>query len=255
MKRGPFPLKGLDMAIPVAMKRGSVMLFQPLPEHVCDFTITGNGILALVRLMSAMRLHASIAEISRHYSDAVAGLCTVPFGGPVSRELWLYSRYGTLRFFRVTESGLVEIDGNGFPFVNGKPVISLPTQPVASPLTSCLAISGPGNPVPAVAVVTGPPGSGPFDPKSPIIRWLKKKNSGKKPGTEETGMICQADAVRNANLPDKQPTATKKQIPSLESGAPAAKPLAAGQTGLPDKGSPAREPDRLPVSGKTEGEK
>ena len=82
--------------------------------------------------MMILRLHATIAEITIEYAAAVHGLCTIPFGGPVSRELWLYTRHGTLRFFRVTEAGLVEIDSFGFPFVNGKPVTMLPAFPGAN---------------------------------------------------------------------------------------------------------------------------
>jgi len=33
--------------------------------------------------------------------------------GSVSRELWTYSRYGVLRFFRVEETGLVELKSDG----------------------------------------------------------------------------------------------------------------------------------------------
>ena len=94
------------------------------PAYVSDFLFYGNGLLVLVCLRLARRLfRATLAEISAEYADAIAGLCTVPCGGPVSRELWLYSRHGALRFFRVGENGsLEEIDRDGVPFVDGKPV-------------------------------------------------------------------------------------------------------------------------------------
>jgi hypothetical protein len=255
MKRGPPPARGFDIAIPIGLIRGRVMLFQPLPDHVCDFTITGNGIFALVRLMSATRLHASITEITREYSDAIAGLLTIPFGGPVSRELWLYSRYGTMRFFRVAEAGLVEIDCYGFLFVNGKPVITLPAIPCVSPCPSGQAVTGPGDSAPAGLAVTGPPGSGPMNPKSPIIRWLKKKNASKKPGPEENDPIGPINPVLKKDCAHKKPAAARNQVPAIEVVTQIREPVADDLTGLACEGSPVGDRDRVPASGKSVGEK
>jgi len=251
MKRGPPPFKGFDIAIPIAMIRGHVMLYQPLPDYVCDFTIAGNGILAQVRLMMMTRVRASIAEISWEYSDAVVGLCTIAFGGPVSRELWLYSRYGTLRFFRVTEAGLVEIDCYGFPFVNGKPVIALPAIPGGNMLPPGPAVPAPGGTVPAVPAVAGPPGSGPFDPKSPILRRPRKKNAGKNTVTEENGPIGRTNPFMNPNPTTKKMAMAGTQVPPIGPDAPTGNTGAAGQEGSPDNGPSVKEPDPVPEPGKS----
>lgn len=249
MKRGPLPAKGFDRAIPIALMRGRVMFYQPLPEYVCDFTILGNGLLALVRVMMMTRVHAPLAEIAWKYADAVAGLCTIAFGGPVSRELWLYSRYGTLRFFRVAETGLVEIDGYGLPFVNGKPVIAQPAIAGVNPLPSGPAVRAPGCPAPAAPPVAGPPGSGPYDPRSPIVRWLRKKNTGKNPVPNKTDPVGPIDPATTEDRAGKKPAAAETKVPDFAPGpaAPGSHPGApAGSPG----GSPAGEPEHRPVQGR-----
>ena len=255
MKRGPPPVKGFDIAIPIALMRGRVMRFQQVPDYVCDFTITGNGIFALVRLMSATRLHASIAEIARNYSNAVSGLSTIPFGGPVSRELWLYSRYGTLRFFRVAEAGLIEIDGCGFLFVNGKPVNALPEIPGASPLPSGPAVPVLGNPFPEAPAVTGLSVPGPQNLKNPITRWLKKKNAGKKPEPGENDPTGPIDPLFKKDCGHKNPAPAKNPVPAPEPVAPVGEPVADGRTGVSCEGFSVGERDHVPVSGKSGGEK
>ncbi|MEI7857905.1 MAG: hypothetical protein WCH85_10435 [Methanomicrobiales archaeon] len=243
MSRGPPPARGFDVAIPVALMRGRVMQFQPSQDHICDFSIAGNGILALVRLMMAPRLHAPIAEIIRDYSDAINGLCAIPFGGPISRELWLYSRYGILRFFRLIETGLIEIDGYGFPFVNGRPVIILSVPPVANP-----APASPGEIVPGLSslpsslpIVNGATGPGSLDPRNPIIRWLKKKKIGRKPAGENEDPNDQPNTAIIADREKEKPAAGGKHVPATGAVAPAEKPVAADPAGSPDKGSTARE--------------
>jgi hypothetical protein len=126
MTRGRPPQKGLDVAIPIAKERGRVMEFRQTSENLCEFLIIGNGCLAMVRLRKARRLHGTIAEVEADFSDAVTRARTIPCGGPVSRELWLYSRFCVMRFFRVGDSGLVELDRHGLPLA---PAIAGPAVP------------------------------------------------------------------------------------------------------------------------------
>jgi hypothetical protein len=259
MRRGPPPAKGFDVAIPVALMRGDVMLFQRSPGNVCDFTIAGNGILAMVRLMMILRLHATIAEITIEYAAAVHGLCTIPFGGPVSRELWLYTRHGTLRFFRVTETGLVEIDYFGFPFVNGKPVTLLPAFPGANLLPTGPAAPGQPGAGTGTARATGPAAGpalpGGLDSKSPIARWLAKKNAGKKPGDQEAAAdrTDPADPGKNTGAGWLQPVPDGPQVPPAGAVSLPKEPAAAGQAGEPGDSPTAREPDSPSPPGKSRG--
>ena len=167
MKRGPEPVKGYDAAIPAALRRGRVMRFRSSPSYPAMFLIYGNGLTILVCLRFARRLsRVTIGEIIADNAGAIAGLRTIPQGGPVCLELWLYSRYGALRFFRIGENGSPEeIDRDGLALVNGKPVSK------AEPATG---VAGPAAPVPAAGFpedpcIVNPPGN--------ILWFLKKRNA------------------------------------------------------------------------------
>jgi hypothetical protein len=210
MKRRTEPAKGFEVAIPVALRRGRVMQFRSSPAYVSEFLFYGNGLLVLVSLRLARKLfHATLNEIRAEYADAIAGLCTIPCGGPVSRELWLYSRYGTLRFFRVGEDGsLEEIDRDGVLFVDGKPVVASPPAPGDA-----------GSPAPALG---GSVPAGPSDaaPSSPIVRWLAKRNAMKKSGDDGAGTTGTAE-------PGKIPDAGSRGLASGSlSGEPGSSPPA-----------------------------
>jgi hypothetical protein len=236
MKRGPEPVKGYDAAIPVALRRGRVMHFRSSPAYVGEFLFYGNGQLVLVSLRLARRLfRGTLAGISAEYADAIAGLCTLPCGGPVSRELWLYSRYGALRFFRVGEGGsLEEIDRDGVPFVDGKPVVA--SQP---------ATGDAGSPS-TYPVCSVPAGSGSIDPRSPIIRWLAKMNAMKKPGGEEAGTTIAAN-------PGKIPGAGSRGRADAPVSPPDSTPAAAEPAGVPVAVSLPREPGSSPATEEEEG--
>jgi hypothetical protein len=207
------PTKGFEVAIPVALRRGRVMQFRPSPAYVSSFMFYGNGLLVLVSLRLARKLfHATLNEISAEYADAIAGLCTIPCGGPVCRELWLYSRYGALRFFRVgADDSLEEIDRDGVPFVDGKPVGASPPAPgdAGSPAPA------PGGSVPATGV---PAGSGGADPPDHILRWLAKRNAMKKSVADGAG-------TTNSAEPGKIPDAgSRGPAPGTLPGEPGSSP-------------------------------
>jgi hypothetical protein len=110
MKRGPSPNKGLGFALPVALALGRVMFFMASPYYPGDFMIVGEGYLGIIRLRLSEKIRATIAGIQTDFSRSIAELASLPRGGPVCYELWIYSRYGRLRFFNVSETGLNELD-------------------------------------------------------------------------------------------------------------------------------------------------
>jgi hypothetical protein len=179
MRRGPRISQGLTLAIPFALRRGYVMVFIASLMNLAEFMITGNGLFVLVRVRLARRIRAGIADIEAEFEDAINGLRLVPRTGPISCELWLYSKHGTLRYFRVEDTRIVEIDCCG------------------SPLDQLGAVSGPARmtglagtvPGPAPAGTAAPAGAG-ADQKSPIVRWLKKWNAArsakKPPGADDS---------------------------------------------------------------------
>jgi hypothetical protein len=133
MSRGRPPQKGLDVAIPIAHERGMVMEFRQTSENLCEFVIIGNGSLAMVRVRKARSLHGTKNMIEADFSGAITQARTIPCGGPVSRELWLYSRFGVMRFFRIEEAGLTELDRHGLPLITA-PLEPTPKQPENIPV-------------------------------------------------------------------------------------------------------------------------
>ena len=118
MTRGRLPKKGLGDATMVAMARGKVMIFLQNRESVCDFMIMGNGHLIIVRVRKARRIRGTREEIEREFQDPIMGLRSFPSSDLILKELWIYSRYGIWRFFRIEDSGMVEICQDGTPLKN-----------------------------------------------------------------------------------------------------------------------------------------
>ena len=53
MKRGPRMPRGMVFAVPVALRRGHVMVFIPSSRNLAEFLITGNGWFVMVRVRLA----------------------------------------------------------------------------------------------------------------------------------------------------------------------------------------------------------
>ena len=140
MTRGPAPVIWKDAALPVAQNRGQVMIFYHSARNLADFVIVGSGTLSVVRTRKVQCLHGPPEEIEGDLRNEVNILRRIP-GGSVSRELWPYSRYGVLRFFRVEETGLVELGADG-------KLLSRPSQepaPAERPEENVIP-GAPGNP-------------------------------------------------------------------------------------------------------------
>jgi hypothetical protein len=118
MTRGRLVTKGLDEAIQTAGARGAIMKFSPYGEIVCNFLIRSPLRLTFVRIKYASRFHGTLAEIEAEYRDLIGRLRSIPGSSLVIRELWIYSRYGTWRYFRVTETGIEETSREYMPVKN-----------------------------------------------------------------------------------------------------------------------------------------
>jgi hypothetical protein len=111
------PRRTLPDAISLARLRGKVQVTGNRREALYHFTIVTAGLVAFVRARFAERILATSAQVAAEFRDDIARLRAVAEAAGISRELWLRSRHGTWRFFRIIANGLVEIsrDGQALP--------------------------------------------------------------------------------------------------------------------------------------------
>jgi hypothetical protein len=134
MTRGRKPLMALREAVLIAQKRGEVRQFMHEPGLICNFVIYCLGFTAHVRIKRVTRVHCSHAWIEREAADALATLRAIADGTGISRELWVFLPRGAFRFFRVTETGLIELSRDGAVMPEKpKPVIQVPRVTPAQP--------------------------------------------------------------------------------------------------------------------------
>lgn len=113
MIRTARPHRALPDAIAIARQRGKVQVAVRGPEARYHFTIDSTTTGAFVRVRFTPRILASPADIAFFYREEVLRLRAIMRDVPLTRELWLRSKHGTWRFFRVTADGIVEIDRLG----------------------------------------------------------------------------------------------------------------------------------------------
>jgi hypothetical protein len=118
MTRGRPVTKGVADAIRLAGARGYVMKFYPGPESMCDFLIRTPVHVIFVRVKRFLRILAPPAEIESEHRDLIQLLRSFPVSDSILRELWVYSKHGTYRYFRVTDTGIMEIDRAGLAIPN-----------------------------------------------------------------------------------------------------------------------------------------
>jgi hypothetical protein len=117
MSRGPPSRRALAEAIPIAHRRGTIQIAGRGPENLYDFTIVSAIPVAFVRVSYCTRIHAPVAEFMMEFLDELLQLRMVTRHDAISRELWLRSRHGTWRFFRLTSEYLVELGQDGHPLL------------------------------------------------------------------------------------------------------------------------------------------
>ncbi|MFA4859824.1 hypothetical protein [Methanoregula sp.] len=113
--RGPRPYRALPEARAMATLRGCVQMAEHGPESRYDFTITDTLPVAFIVIRFAPRILASLRDIETEFHTAILPLRSIASDGSVSRELWLRSKHGTWRFFRIIGEGIVEIGRDGKP--------------------------------------------------------------------------------------------------------------------------------------------
>ena len=119
MSHGRPPTKGMDIALPVAKARGRVIELVQNGDTPGDIEIIVGGIVIFVSICRADPFRCTPAEIEVENRVRIARLRSVPASAHVLRELWVYSKYGSLRCFRVEETWLLEIGRDGQPLGAG----------------------------------------------------------------------------------------------------------------------------------------
>jgi hypothetical protein len=113
MSRTARPRRALPDAISLARLRGQVHVTHRSREALFHFSVIAAGIIVFVRVRYAAQILATVPETAAEFRGDISRLRAIVQGAAISRELWLRSRHGTWRFFRVTENGLVEIGRDG----------------------------------------------------------------------------------------------------------------------------------------------
>jgi len=115
MTKGRPATTGVDDAVVIAHKRGCVMRIVYGLESISDLVIRTAAYIVFVKTRRTGKITATIQEIEHAYHNLIAELRLFPVSAQILRELWIYSKHGTYRFFRVGEAGLAEVDRNGMP--------------------------------------------------------------------------------------------------------------------------------------------
>jgi hypothetical protein len=115
MTKGRPATTGVDDAVIIAHKRGCVMRIVYGLESICDLVIRTAAYVAFVKARRTDKITATIREIEHTYQDLIAELRLFPVSAEILRELWIYSKHGTYRFFRISMAGIDEVDRDGKP--------------------------------------------------------------------------------------------------------------------------------------------
>ncbi len=119
MPRGRFPVKALEAAMEIAVKRGLVRMYERGPASIATFAIVRPGLLAEVRIKRLRRMDCTRESLNRDAASEIAGLKMYPSCPQISRELWGVSQDYFIRFFRIMENGVIELGNDGEPLPAG----------------------------------------------------------------------------------------------------------------------------------------
>jgi hypothetical protein len=113
MTASPRPRRVLPEGISLARLRGKVEITRDNRAALYHFAIIATGMVAFVRVRYEAQILAMPAEILAEFREDISRLRVIVQNTAISPELWLRSRHGTWRFFRVTAEGLIEISQAG----------------------------------------------------------------------------------------------------------------------------------------------
>jgi len=113
MSRGLPPKKALQAAYMIARLRVQMIFFRQDTDALGDFMIIGPEGIIVVRVRRTRQLHGTLTAVEVQQREALTLLRSAVLIPEISRELWLWCPYGAMRFFRLAEKGLAEVDRHG----------------------------------------------------------------------------------------------------------------------------------------------
>jgi hypothetical protein len=117
MSRGRPPSNGIREALPIARARGRVLEIVQNGDTPAMFVIVADGKVFFIYIRRADPFRVTPAEMEAENHEVLAMIRSLPGSADIIREFWPYSKAGTLRFFRVEDSWLLEIGRDGQPLV------------------------------------------------------------------------------------------------------------------------------------------
>ena len=115
MSRGRPPSNGIDAALPIARARGRVLEIVQNGDTPAMFVVIADGKVHFIYIRRADPFRVTPADMEVENRGTLAIIRSLPHSADIIREFWLYSRAGSLRFFRVEDSWLLEIGRDGRP--------------------------------------------------------------------------------------------------------------------------------------------
>jgi hypothetical protein len=122
VSRGPRSERALAAAEPVAWMRGEVMFLEQRPGTCFDFMVSGPAGNSAIRVERALCIHGSLTVIAARHAGTIDRICAAALAPEISRELWLWAPWGTMRYFRIDGTAITELDRLGVvraPLVKG----------------------------------------------------------------------------------------------------------------------------------------
>ncbi len=215
VKRGPAPNKGLGFAIPVALALGRVMFFVASPYYPGDFLIAGTGYFAVIRLHLAEKIGATIPEIQKDYYRSLVSSPRFP------AEVRSAANSGSIRGMAGSGSSASQIPASkrsNTPRTfsrEERPEVPIRSQ-CSGVRTSCRGdLQLPGRAGPGLSRPAREDPVEPGDPTTKFIRYLKRRNSIKKPVGREA-----KNAGSGRPLPIDDPVSYPGEISDAPPGTP-----------------------------------